>query len=350
MPKIFISYRRDDTAAWAGRMFDHLKQPFGSANIFMDVDTIRPGADFVEVLEKAVSACDVLIVVIGKNWLNVTDRQGRRRLDDPNDFVRIEIMTGLKRDILVIPVLVDNADMPRQDELPAPLAPLSRRNAIEIRHARFDADLAGLIKHLQPIPQPQPSSIKEKDMPPAGDPDPEERQRAAPEPSPAVPVDPSLVESLIEACKAGRLEEVKTLLNQGADPDAKYKEGWTVLMAAADQGYLEVVKILLEKGADPNAKDGRTVLSLTARNNPIKVLKRLFHMGADPNAKDKLGDTALILAALNGHLEVAKLLLEKGVDPNVRATDGRTVLDVVPAECRSELSEMVKASLRRGKA
>jgi len=130
--RIFISYRREDSAGYAGRIYDRLKAYFPDAQIFMDVDTISPGDDFVVSIEKAVSSCDVFIALIGQDWIGIEDHQGNRRLDDPNDFVRIELATALKRGIRVIPVLLQDTPMPRADELPADLMALSRRNALEV--------------------------------------------------------------------------------------------------------------------------------------------------------------------------------------------------------------------------
>ena len=109
MPRIFISYRRDDSAAHAGRLYDRLEGHFGQENVFMDVDAIQPGLDFVEVVQEAVGSCDALIAVIGKEWQRVVDGSGRRRLENPEDLVRLEIATALSRNIRVIPVLVQGA-------------------------------------------------------------------------------------------------------------------------------------------------------------------------------------------------------------------------------------------------
>jgi hypothetical protein len=106
----------------------------------MDIDAIAPGDDFINVIEKTVGECDVLIAVIGSHWLTCVDEQGGRRLDNPEDFVRREIATALKRDIRVIPVLVDRASMPRSTDLPDDLKPLVRRNALEITDTGFDDD------------------------------------------------------------------------------------------------------------------------------------------------------------------------------------------------------------------
>ena len=104
MPKIFISYRRDDSAGHTGRLYDRLTDHFGQSQIFMDVDTIQPGLNYIEVVQEAVSACDVLVAVIGRDWLQISDDAGRRRLEDPADLVKLEIATALERAIPVIPV------------------------------------------------------------------------------------------------------------------------------------------------------------------------------------------------------------------------------------------------------
>ena len=142
---IFISYRRDDSSGHAGRLFDNLVNHFGRERIFMDIDTIEPGEDFVTIIEDAVASCDLLIAVIGQNWLSGTTGDVGR-LDDPNDFVRVEIATALDRDIRVIPVLVQRATMPLQRDLPDNLTKLARRNAIELSDFRWQNDVEQLIR------------------------------------------------------------------------------------------------------------------------------------------------------------------------------------------------------------
>lgn len=132
MARIFISYRRDDSAAHAGRLYDRLEYHFGQGQVFMDVDAIKPGLDFVEVVQEAVSVCDGLVAVIGKEWLHLSNAAGGRRLEDPDDMVRLEIATALNRGIPVIPVLVQGAQMPRGNDLPDGLKPLASRNALEV--------------------------------------------------------------------------------------------------------------------------------------------------------------------------------------------------------------------------
>ena len=148
--KIFINYRRDDASHLAGRLYDRLAAHFPKKQIFIDVDNLDPGVDFVEAIEQSVGSCDVLIAVIGKRWLT-SEAEGSRRLDNPDDFVRLEIATALKRNIRVIPVLVDDASMPRASELPDDLKSLVRRNAVEVSHTRFSADSERLIAALERV-------------------------------------------------------------------------------------------------------------------------------------------------------------------------------------------------------
>src|SRR5262249_48579852 len=138
-----------ESMGMAGRLHDRHAQSFGRKNLFMDVDHIPPGVDFVTHLNKQVAACKFFIAVIGPNCLNVRNEMGERRLDDPDDFVTIEIAAALARDIRVIPVLVDGARMPKVEELPKSLKPLVRRQAIELRHAHFGRDAEALIEKIR---------------------------------------------------------------------------------------------------------------------------------------------------------------------------------------------------------
>jgi WD40 repeat protein len=143
--RIFMSYRREETAYPAGWLFDRLVDHFGREQVFKDVDSIELGDDFAEVITTAVESCEVLLALIGNRWLTATGQDGRRRLDDPNDFVRVEIEAALTRDVRVIPVLVEGARMPRADELPASLAKLAGRQALELSPSRFDFDTQRLL-------------------------------------------------------------------------------------------------------------------------------------------------------------------------------------------------------------
>lgn len=145
-PRIFISYRRDDSPGSAGRLYDRLAEEFPKDHLFMDVDAIAPGVDFVSEIESSVTKCDVLLAIIGRNWIAAADAQGRRRLDDPADFVRHEIATALKSGVRVIPVLVDGAAVPAASALPDDLQPLVRRNAVVLSHHRFTAETRALAR------------------------------------------------------------------------------------------------------------------------------------------------------------------------------------------------------------
>jgi formylglycine-generating enzyme required for sulfatase activity len=147
--KIFINYRRDDSIGTAGRLHDRLVQAFGRKNLFMDVDHIPAGVDFVDHLNTQVAACDVFLAVIGPHWLDAVDDSGRRRLENPDDFVAVEIAAALTRGIRVIPVMIDGAAMPKASDLPAPLMPLVRRNAVEVRNAQFGRDAEALVEKIR---------------------------------------------------------------------------------------------------------------------------------------------------------------------------------------------------------
>jgi hypothetical protein len=146
--RIFISYRREEAAYPAGWLYDRLADRFGPGQVFKDVDSIQLGDDFVEVITRAVGSCDVLLALIGHHWLTVTDEHGRRRLDNPDDFVRLELEAALTRQVRVIPILVDGARVPHAEDLPDSLAKLVRRQALELSPARFEFDTSRLLKVL----------------------------------------------------------------------------------------------------------------------------------------------------------------------------------------------------------
>jgi hypothetical protein len=149
--KIFINYRRGDEPGFTQALLGRLEQAFPAERLFIDVDNIPPGEDFVHMLESQVAQCDAMLTVIGNNWLDATNEHGGRRLDDPNDFVRIEIESAIRQGKRVIPVLVHQARMPHPDELPEPIRPLATRNAVRLTHERFRSDVQGLIKALQSV-------------------------------------------------------------------------------------------------------------------------------------------------------------------------------------------------------
>jgi hypothetical protein len=148
--RIFISYRKDDSQHIAGRIYDRLTKDFGTESTFKDVDSIPLGADFRKSIEDEVSKCHVLLAVIGAQWLGAESKEGKRRIDDPKDYVRIEIEYALGRSIPVIPLLVQGVTMPTEDELPITLKELAYRNAIPIRaDPDFHTDMDRLTKGIK---------------------------------------------------------------------------------------------------------------------------------------------------------------------------------------------------------
>jgi TIR domain-containing protein len=148
MGAIFVSYRRGDSEGQARALVQALTQHVGKKSVFMDVDGIEPGRDFRQVLNERLASCDMMLVIIGKGWLSATNPAGKRRLDDPRDFVRQEVAAALKRNIPVTPVLVQGASMPSADELPEELQDLTYRHSFELGHNRWDSDVNEMIRRL----------------------------------------------------------------------------------------------------------------------------------------------------------------------------------------------------------
>ena len=147
---IFISYRRGESAGYAGRLHESLERRLGEGHVFRDVDELEPGQDFVDAISARLRDCAACLAIIGSEWLLVTDRAGRRRLEQSNDYVRLEIEAALARsDLLVVPVLVEGATMPSAEDLPASIRALSRRHALSLRDETWDADVDRLVKTLE---------------------------------------------------------------------------------------------------------------------------------------------------------------------------------------------------------
>lgn len=149
MSSVFISYRRADSVLWSTKLSRHLGMRFGKDLVFRDVEDIKPGADFLETINQELHLCQVFLIVIGPHWL--IDLQGRRRLDDQNDVLRMEITEALKSEATVLPVLVGGASMPLCDDLPECLKPLCRRQAISLQEDQWIDDVEMLTDHLREI-------------------------------------------------------------------------------------------------------------------------------------------------------------------------------------------------------
>lgn len=140
MAGVFISYRRSDSAAFAGRIADYFAYNYPDIRVFFDVNAIEPGQDFVQAIRSRIESSEVVLAMIGESWLNAADGSGSRRIDDPQDFVRLELATALSLGARVIPVLLDSAQMPGEQDLPADMASLARCNAQFVRGAAFQRD------------------------------------------------------------------------------------------------------------------------------------------------------------------------------------------------------------------
>jgi hypothetical protein len=145
MPGIFICYRRDDSGGYARHLYDRLTREFGRKHVFMDLDDIPVGDDFAVTIAERMRTCTVLLVLIGPNWLTAAKDTGHRRIDDPRDFVRLEIEAAFAQSLTVIPVLVGGARMPSADSLPGAVARLSYLNAFELYDKIFDASVKALL-------------------------------------------------------------------------------------------------------------------------------------------------------------------------------------------------------------
>ena len=159
--RIFISYRRSDSSGHAGRLYDYLKNYFGPQRIFFDVDTIPVGENFAQKINAELDNSDVVLVLIGNQWLDCRGADGNRRLDNPQDYVRLEVETALGKDIVVIPILLQGAQMPSGNALPETISDLSMRNAIRLNDDHWSSDcnlLAGILKKAINVPR----SLKEQ--------------------------------------------------------------------------------------------------------------------------------------------------------------------------------------------
>lgn len=148
MGSVFISYRREDSAGQARALFQDLVGRLGRGAVFMDVDSIALGRDFREVLQERLATCDLMLVLMGRDWLSGKDSSGRPRLDNPADFVRLEIAAALKRKIPITPLLLQGAQMPTAEQLPENISELAYRNGFELSHNRWDSDVQELMKRL----------------------------------------------------------------------------------------------------------------------------------------------------------------------------------------------------------
>jgi len=331
MRAIFISYRRDDAEGQAGRLFDDLVAHFGKDLVFMDVAGIEPGRDFRKVIDENVAACGVLLSILGRGWLDAKDDTGRRRLDDPLDFVRLETASALKRDIPVVPVLVQGAKMPRAEQLPDDLKDLAYRNGVELTHARWDSDLQVLIKALERLAAQVPTT-----------------QPPIPAPSPVIAREPVLTKQPVVPTKALQPAPqspkraakflvptllVGLVLGAGAFAAYQYRQR---AIAEALQAKQAAETAVAEKAAAAAREDAEKSAAERAKAERIAADERTAQETADRQAA---ADRATANRAAAQQAEAERQAAEK------RAIDARPSVTVNQATCSSMGNERFAVSL-----
>ena len=249
--RIFISYRRADTAHPAGWLYDRLAEHFGRPQVVKDLDSIQLGDDFAEVIAAAVASCDVLLVLIGHQWLTAAGADGHRGLADPDDFVRLEIEAALTRDLLVIPVLIDGARMPLDGELPPSLAGLLHQQALALGPSQPDADVARLLQVLdQNIAQTQAMQASPVFGQPAGP------GQARPGPQPPGPPPPG--EALPGEALPGQALRTRRLRSR------RRPRTWTIVLVACGAVAAAVVAFIAIPGGKPASSSHHESVPKTA--------------------------------------------------------------------------------------
>jgi ankyrin repeat protein len=347
---VFISYRREDSAGHAGRLFDHLAKKLGRDHVFRDVDNIRPGDNFAEAIREKITASELLLVLIGPGWLTAVDREARRRLEDPHDVVRLEIEMGLKRKMRIIPVLLPGVSMPSANELPESLAPLHQLNAFEISEAHFDRDVLELIAvakrgrglgvlqkvtsrpiYLLALGVLITTSIvlsalwlrqhfrKKIENATSATP-------GIPSPAPTGPVitpeEARLrlalmhlsydAHSFANSARQGDALAVSLFLRAGMNPD-ETPGSYTPFELAVEEGHFEVAKSLIQGGANVDR-----ALPWVAQKGNRELFQLLLSKKPGPEALAR----ALCQAAEHGHLDLVQELVATGVDVNARGAGG----------------------------
>jgi hypothetical protein len=288
---IFVSYRREQSSCVAGRLSDRLIDRFGEEQVFIDVDAIEPGADFAEAIARAVDACAVLVALIGPGWLLAVDERGERRLDDPDDLVRLEIGAALAREVRVIPVLVEAAVMPRRGDLPESLAGLARLNALRIRHESFRDDAGRLVAAIERVLAAAPVAVAhgpDSARSPGNAP---AREAGVKEGSGTGRSDPARVARLL-----GDAERIANSLTAGKPEKASALSGVAAAVAATDPDRAErIANSLPDESAKARALSG--VAAAVAATDPDRA-QRIANSIANEYAKARaLSGVAAAVAA-----------------------------------------------------
>jgi uncharacterized protein len=385
---IFICYRREDSAGHAGRLFDRLVNRLGRDRVFRDIDSIQPGENFIEAIRQKINVSEVLLVLIGPRWLTAVDPEGRKRLTDGNDLVRLEIEMGIERKLRVIPVLLPGVSMPAANELPESLAPLAQYNAFEVREAHFDQDVLQLIAQTRPSGRSSLYGVVKASpgyavmlgvavaaalllsifwLHPAFLMTPEQaRSQLA-----GMGLDYNAA-TFVNSARNGDAVAVSLFLRAGMSPDQILGD-YTALDLALEGGHIAIAKSLIVAGArvdralssvaqngnlelfhlllsrKPSRKDLAFPLYLASSSGHIDIVKELLDLGIDVNGQPD--NLPLAVAAYYGQTDIVKLLLARGA--NVNAVDrnsggrGETALHFASRGQRNS-SEVVGLLLRAG--
>lgn len=260
--RIFISYRREDTPHAAGRLYEILKERFKAEQLFMDVDTIAPGVDFVDELAEAVALCDVLIAVIGKRLLTQR-RGGERRIDDPSDWMRVELEAALRRGIRLIPALTDGASMPTPATLPLTLRDMTRRQAVQLDHDDFRVSATRLRESLEKLARTKHEGVARAARQRA-EAEEAERQRLARDAAEREGKERAEREATARAQAERHEAEHAALVRRIAEIDGAI---WQHLSQAGRLRYAEIIEAVNESNlcaSDLAARDGRPWILLDA--------------------------------------------------------------------------------------
>ena len=307
--RVFLSYRREDCAVHAGRLADNLTDRVG-ADVFFDVDTVRLGENFVKAIEREVTRCDMVIVMIGDDWLDIAGRDGRPRIQDPRDFVHLEVYMALKRDIPVIPVLVEGATMPRADQLPHELRDLAFRNAAELREGSWKQDFERLAGAL-----PAPSLVEATPAPGGAAVKARRTERAS--------IDFVAARAFVESIPAGRWSTYQQVARAAGSPRGAMAIGNWLRTQGEDVPH--VWRVLNRRG---EVSEGWAPADPSLPATPESVRERLASEGVRFDARSRAAKADLWMAEESAESGAPSAL---GEDEQVGGSDRRTADTLIVA-------------------
>jgi chaperonin GroEL len=329
---IFVSYRRQETSHLAGRLSDRLADRFGEDQVFMDVDTIGPGVDFAQEISRAVAACKVLVAVIGPDWLTATDERGRRRLDDPDDIVRLEVEAALARGVLVVPILVEGAVMPGREDLPESLAGLARRNALSIRHESFRSDAGRLVTAVEQVLAAADDLAGDRaDLTSLEPADTERTGQEFPVAAPSTPPSPRL--TVAKSCHG----DGKPL--QAVDRVARGVSSVTELIARTLGPMGRTSLVQDQAGSDVEASDARTIVQYFVPEDPREALG-VTYVREMIHEQQRTAHDGAATATVLAHAMTTRAM--KGLRAGAKPTSLKRGIEAAVERVSEELSKLAK--------